>query len=127
MPTTALTKEADARGVAQVALRDAAPAAELPVQPPAEPDFPYRVVVKFKDGLGVRAVGGRLVDAARSGGARSDDADASGPARRARVTDGLKVDGRQPASARVPELDPSIEFVQLLQLPQQSCFISGCC
>lgn len=119
LPTTALTKEADARGVAQVALRDAAPAVELPVQPPAEPDFPYRVVVKFKDGLGVRAVGGRLVDAAGGGGARSSGADASGSEKKTRAPDGLKVAGKQHAPARLPELDPTIEFVQLLQLPRQ--------
>jgi hypothetical protein len=119
LPTTALTKEADARGVAQVALRDTAPAVELPVQPPAEPDFPYRVVVKFKDGLGVRAVGGRLVDAAGGGGARSSGADASGSEKKTRAPDGLKVAGKQHAPARLPELDPTIEFVQLLQLPRQ--------
>jgi hypothetical protein len=97
-------------------LRDAAPAVELPVQPPAEPDFPYRVVVKFKDGLGVRAVGGRLVDAAGGGGARSSGADASGSEKKTRAPDGLMVAGKQHAPARLPELDPTIEFVQLLQL-----------
>jgi hypothetical protein len=116
IPPNASTADVAASAVQGIA----APAVAVEVKPPAEPDFPYRVVVKFKNDLKVRVVGGRLVDAGRSGGARSDDADASESAKKGRVADGLKLAGEQAVPARFPELDPSIEFVQLLQLPQET-------
>jgi hypothetical protein len=75
-----------------------------PVAPPVAPDFPSRVVVKFKDELKVRARDGRLTGVGVAPGA------ARGPAKdRGQFADRLAALG----------LDPAIEFVQLLQLPQE--------